>query len=59
MVLDVVVDVFTYVFDQVGPLEAGLGLWSGRQAGFRVREDVRAMRDRGGAGAPHLTSSLA
>ena len=31
--------------------EAGLGLWSGRQAGFRVREDIRTMRDRGGAGA--------
>ena len=31
--------------------EAGLGLWSGRQAGFRVRADVRSMRDRGGAGA--------
>ena len=24
--------------------EAGLGLWSGRQAGFRVRVDIRAIR---------------
>ena len=31
--------------------EAGLGLWSGRQAGFRVRAVSRAVRDRGGAGA--------
>ena len=31
--------------------EAGLGLWSGRQAGFRDRAVSRAVRDRGGAGA--------